>query len=157
MTEVKPIPDGYPRVSPYLYVAGAEAAIKFYCDVLGFSERLRLDAPEGKIAHAEVELGDSLIMLADEMPDMGVLGPKSVGGSPISLTMYVEDVDSLFDSAITAGSKSKQPVADQFYGDRTGQFEDPFGHIWTLMTHVEDVPPAEIAVRAEAAIKETPA
>lgn len=154
MAEVKPIPDGYPRVSPYLYVAGASAAIDFYCDVLGFTERMRMDAPNGKIGHAEVELGDAVIMLCDEMPEMGALGPKAVGGSPISMTMYVEDVDTVFDRAIAAGSRALQPVEDQFYGDRSGTFQDPFGHTWTVMTHVEDVSATEMAARSAAAMEE---
>lgn len=152
MAEVNPIPDGYPRVIPYLYVAGAAAAIDFYCDVLGFTERMRMEAPNGKIGHAEIGLGDSVIMLSDEMPEMGALGPKSVGGSPISLVMYVADVDAVFDKAIAAGSQALQPVEDQFYGDRSGTFQDPFGHTWTVMTHVEDVSAAEIAARSAAAM-----
>ena len=143
-----PIPDGYPRVTPYLIVDGGAAAIDFYTSVLGATERMRMPAPDGKVGHAELELGDSLIMLADEFPDMDARGPKAVGGTPVSLMVYVEDADAAFDRAIQAGAKSLQPVEDKFYGDRSGRFEDPFGHRWDVATHVEDVPPDEMAKRA---------
>ena len=143
-----PIPDGYPRVIPYLIVDGGTAAIDFYSSVLGATERMRMPAPDGKIGHAELELGDSLIMLADEFPDMDARGPKAMGGTPVSLLVYVEDADAAFDRAIQAGAKSLQPVEDKFYGDRSGRFEDPFGHRWDVATHVEDVPPDEMAKRA---------
>jgi len=143
-----PIPDGYPRVIPYLIVDGGTAAIDFYSSVLGATERMRMPAPDGKIGHAELELGDSLIMLADEFPDMDAHGPKAMGGTPVSLLVYVEDADAAFDRAIQAGAKSLQPVEDKFYGDRSGRFEDPFGHRWDVATHVEDVPPDEMAKRA---------
>jgi len=143
-----PIPDGYPRVIPYLIVDGGTAAIDFYSSVLGATERMRMPAPDGKIGHAELELGDSLIMLADEFPDMDAHGPKTMGGTPVSLLVYVEDADAAFDRAIQAGAKSLQPVEDKFYGDRSGRFEDPFGHRWDVATHVEDVPPDEMAKRA---------
>ena len=148
----KPIPDDYPRVTPYLYIDGASAAIDFYCLVLGATERMRMPGPEGKVGHAELELGDSVIMLADENPDMDVLSPKALGGTPLSLHVYVEDADSVFDRAIQAGAKALRPVEDQFYGDRSGQFEDPFGHRWNVATHVEDVLPDEMAKRAAAAM-----
>ena len=124
------------------------AAIDFYTSVLGATERMRMPAPDGKIGHAELELGDSLIMLADEFPDMDARGPKTMGGTPVSLLVYVEDADAAFDRAIQAGAKSLQPVEDKFYGDRSGRFEDPFGHRWDVATHVEDVPPDEMAKRA---------
>ncbi|TML31076.1 MAG: VOC family protein [Actinobacteria bacterium] len=143
-----PIPDGYPRVIPYLIVDGGTAAIDFYSSVLGATERMRMPAPDGKVGHAELELGDSLIMLADEFPDMDARGPKAMGGTPVSLLVYVEDADAAFDRAIQAGAKSLQPVEDKFYGDRSGRFEDPFGHRWDVATHVEDVPPDEMAKRA---------
>ena len=147
MADVKPIPDGYPRVTPYLCVDGAEAAIEFYTAVLGAQERMRMPGPDGKIGHAELMLGDSVIMLADEAPEMGALSPGSVGGTPVTISVYVEDADAVFDAALGAGAKSLQPVADQFYGDRSGQFEDPFGHRWSVATHVEDVPPEEMERR----------
>ncbi len=152
MADVKPIPEGYPRVTPYLFVDGADAAIEFYMNVLGAKERMRMDGPDGKIGHAEIEVGDSIIMLADEHPDMGALGPKSVGGTPMTIFLYVEDADAVFDAAIAAGATSMSAVQNQFYGDRSGQFEDPFGHKWSVATHVEDVPPEEMEKRAAAAM-----
>jgi len=148
----KPIPDGYPRVTPYLIIDGASAAIDFYRSVLGATERMRMPAPDGRVGHAELEIGDSLIMLADEFPEMSARSPKTVGGTPMSLHVYVEDADSVFDRAIKAGATALQPVEDKFYGDRSGQFEDPFGHHWSVATHVEDVPPDEMAARAAAAM-----
>jgi PhnB protein len=148
----KPIPDNYPRVTPYLYIDGANAAIDFYCSVLGATERVRMPGPDGKLGHAELEIGNSVIMLADENPDMDVRSPKALGGTPLSLHVYVEDADSVFDRAIQAGAKALRPVEDQFYGDRSGQFEDPFGHRWNVATHVEDVAPDEMAKRAAAAM-----
>jgi PhnB protein len=152
MADVKPIPDGYPQVIPYLIVDGGEAAIDFYTKVLGATERMHMPSPGGRIGHAELELGDSLIMLADEHPDMGILGPRSVGGTPVMISVYVEDVDSVFERALAEGAKSVRPVEKQFYGDRTGQFEDPFGHRWSIATHVEDVPPGEMEKRAAEAM-----
>lgn len=152
MADVKPIPDGYPRVTPYLCVDGAKAAIEFYSNVLGATERMHMPGPDGKIGHAELELGDSLIMLADEYPEMGVRGPKAVGGTPVTIMIYVEDADAVFDAAVAAGATSLRPVENQFYGDRIGQFEDPFGHRWSVATHVEDVPPDEMEKRAAEAM-----
>ncbi len=149
---VKPIPDGYPRVMPYLIVDGAAEAIDFYGTVLGTTEQMRMDASDGKVAHAELAIGDSVIMLADESPDMGALAPGSVGGSPVTMHVYVEDVDAVFQRAIEAGAKARRNVEDKFYGDRGGEFEDPFGHRWSVATHVEDVPPEEMARRAAAAV-----
>jgi PhnB protein len=149
---VNPIPEGYPRVTPYLIVDGASAAIDFYSSVFGGTERMRMDSPDGRIGHAEVGIGDSVVMLADEHPEMNARGPRSVGGSPVSLMVYVEDVDDVFARAVEAGAKELRPVETQFYGDRLGAFEDPFGHVWNVATHVEDVPPDELAKRsAEAA------
>jgi PhnB protein len=148
----KAIPDDYPRVTPYLYIDGASTAIDFYCAVLGASERMRMPGPDGKIGHAELEIGDSVIMLADANPDIDVRSPKSIGGTPIALHVYVHDVDSVFGQALEAGAKQLRPVENQFYGDRSGQFEDPFGHHWNVATHVEDVPPDEMAKRAAAAM-----
>jgi PhnB protein len=152
MAKVKPIPEGYPQVIPYLSVDGASAAIEFYGNVLGATERVRMPAPDGKIGHAELQVGDSVIMLADEFPDFGNRGPKSVGGTPVTLSIYVEDVDSVFDKAIKAGATSLRPVENQFYGDRTGQFEDPFGHRWSVGTHIEDVSPDDMRERAAKAM-----
>jgi PhnB protein len=149
---VQPIPDSYPRVTPYLVVDGASAAIAFYRTVLGATERTRIPTPEGKVGHAELQIGDSVIMLADELPDMGARGPKAVGGTPVTLHVYVEDVDRVFEQAVQAGAKATRPVEDRFYGDRSGQFEDPFGHRWDIATHVEDVPPEEMAGRAAEAM-----
>ena len=154
MADVKPIPDRYPRVSPYLHVDGASDAIKFYTEILGATERMRMPAPDGKIGHAEIEIGDSVIMLADEFPDMGVRGPKAFGGSPVMLTVYVENVDDVFGRALNAGATSVRPVENQFYGDRAGRFEDPFGHQWHVATHVEDVPPEEMPKRAAEAMSQ---
>jgi PhnB protein len=147
---VKPIPDGYPRVTPYLIVDDASAAIEFYRSVLGATERMRMPAPNDKVGHAELEIGDSLIMLADESPEMDARGPRAVGGTPVTLHVYVEDADSLFERAVQAGAKALGAVEDRFYGDRSGQFEDPFGHRWNVATHVEDVPPDEMAKRMAA-------
>jgi PhnB protein len=148
MATAKPIPDGYPRVTPYLHVDGASKAIEFYGTVFGAKERMRMAAPDGRIGHAELEIGNSMIMLADEHPEMNVRGPKSIGGTPVTVLVYVEDVDRAFERALKAGAKELRPVQNQFYGDRSGQFEDPFGHHWNVATHVEDVAPDEMAKRA---------
>ena len=145
---VNPIPEGYPRVTPYLIVDGGSAAIDFYSSVLGATERMRMDGPDGKIGHAEIEIGDSVVMLADEHPEMNARGPRSIGGSPVSMMVYVEDVDDVFSRALDAGAKELRPVEKHFYGDRMGAFEDPFGHEWNVATHVEDVPPEEMEKRA---------
>ena len=150
MPNVKAIPDEYQQVTPYLIVDGADAAIRFYTEVFEAKERGRMPAPGGKIGHAELQLGDSVIMLADEAPEMGQRSPKSVGGTPVTINVYVNDVDDAFDRAIRAGAQALRPVENQFYGDRTGQFEDPFGHRWSVATHVEDVPPEEMEKRAAA-------
>jgi len=151
MSPVQPIPTGYPRLSPYLCVDGAARAIEFYTDVLGATERMRMDGPDGRIGHAELQLGDSIIMLADEYPDMGFLSPARIGGTAVTLHAYVEDVDAVFEKALAAGAKALRPVENQFYGDRSGQFEDPFGHRWNVASHVEDVDAEEMARRAEQA------
>lgn len=147
---VKPIPDGYTEITPYLFIDGASAAIDYYKTVFGAQERMRLPGPDGKIGHAELTIGNSVLMLADESADMGALGPKSVGGTAVSLMVYVPDVDATFKTAIANGGKELQAVDDKFYGDRSGEFEDPFGHRWSVATHVEDVPPDEMAKRAAA-------
>jgi PhnB protein len=147
----KPIPEGYPRVTPYLIFDGASAAIDFYREVLGATERMRMPAPDDKVGHAELQIGESLVMLADEAPDMDSLGPKSVGGTPVMLHVYVEDADAVFERAVKAGAKALRQVEDRFYGDRSGEFEDPFGHQWSVATHVEDVSPEEMEKRMAAA------
>jgi PhnB protein len=149
---VKPIPDEYQRVMPYLIVDGATAAIEFYKSVLGASERMRMPGPDGRLGHAELQLGESVIMLADENAAMGIRGPKTIGGTPVTLHVYVEDSDAAFERALNAGATSLRPIENQFYGDRSGQFEDPFGHKWNVATRVEDVPPAEMQKRAAAAM-----
>jgi PhnB protein len=145
---VNPIPEGYPRVTPYLIVDGASDAIDFYTSVLGATERMRMDAPGGRIGHAELEIAGSVVMLADENPEMNARGPRAFGGSPVSLMVYVEDVDDVFARALEAGAKELRPVENQFYGDRLGAFEDPFGHEWNVASHVEDVAPEEMEKRA---------
>lgn len=151
---VKPIPDGYHAVTPYLIVKGAASAIDFYKKALGAREMLRMPAPADRIGHAELRFGDSVVMLADEFPEMGARSPQSLGGSPVSIYLYVEDVDTVFGRAIAAGATLVKPVQDQFYGDRTGSFTDPFGHSWHIATHTEDLSPDELKKRAAAAAKE---
>jgi PhnB protein len=149
--KVNPIPDGYHSVTPYLVVDGGARAIEFYKQAFGATELFRMDGPDGKIAHAEIKIGDSHVMLGDESPEMGARGPQSFGGSPVSLMLYVEDVDTTVSRAVEAGAQLTRPVADQFYGDRTGGIKDPFGHAWYIATHVEDVPHEELKKRAAAA------
>jgi PhnB protein len=146
---VKPIPDGYHSVTPYLIMRDAARAIDFYKRALGAVELFRFDAPGDKIGHAEIRIGDSVIMLADEYPDMGYRGPQSIGGSAVSLMIYVDDADTQFKRAVEAGAKVKQELKDQFYGDRSGTIEDPFGHVWTIATHKEDLSSEEVMRRAE--------
>jgi PhnB protein len=150
---VKFTPEGYHTATPYLIINGAAAAIDFYKKAFGATELFRMDAPGGKIGHAEIQIGDSRIMLADECPEMGARGPQSTDGTPVSIMLYVEDVDTVFNRAISAGAKVKQPVQDKFYGDRSGNLVDPFGHVWTIATHKEDLTPEEIGKRAEAWMK----
>jgi PhnB protein len=147
---VKPIPDGYGSVTPYLYIKGAARAIEFYKKALGATELFRLADPSGKVGHAELQIGNSRIMLADEHPDMDVRGPETLGGTSVSFLVYVEDVDARFDHAIAAGATETRPVKDQFYGDRSGSLKDPFGHTWTIATHKEDVSPEEMDSRFKA-------
>jgi PhnB protein len=146
---VKPIPDGYHSVTPYLIVDGASAAIDFYKAAFGATERLRVPGPSNRIGHAELDIGDSVIMLADAHPEMDIHGPQKFGGSPVSITLYVPDVDAVIAKAVAGGAILKRPVADQFYGDRTGGIKDPFGHHWHISTHIEDVSPAELNRRME--------
>ena len=147
---VKPIPDGYHTVTPYLIVKGAAKALEFYKKALGAEERVRMRGPEGKIMHAEIQIGDSTIMLADEFPQMGAVSPQSLGGTPVGICLYVQDVDTLFKRAIAAGGKEERPLQNQFYGDRSGTMVDPFGHKWTIATHIEDVTPEEMQRRMAA-------
>ena len=148
MADVKPIPDDYPQVIPYLAVDDAAAAIDFYTDALGATERMRMGGPDGKIGHAELEIGRGMIMLADEMPDAGNRSARAIGGTPVTVMVYVEDVDKVFGRALAAGAKELRPLENQFYGDRSGSFEDPFGHIWFVASHVEDIPEDEMMRRA---------
>ena len=148
---VKPIPEGYHSITPYLIIKGAGEAIDFYKKAFGATELFRFPAPDGKVGHAEIKIGDSPIMLADEYPDMGYKGPQSLGGSPVSLMIYVEDVDSVFNRAVDAGATVKEAVTDKFYGDRIGSLVDPFGHVWHVSTHKEDVSMEEMERRAKAA------
>jgi PhnB protein len=148
MPDVDPIPAGYPRVTPYLCCRGAAAAIDFYRDVLGAVERMRMpgDTPD-TVGHAELEIGDGLVMIADEFPDHGFLSPKAIGGTPVTIHVYVTDADAVFAQAIARGATATREVENQFYGDRSGQFEDPFGHRWNVACHVEDVSEEEMAKR----------
>jgi PhnB protein len=149
-SEVKPIPDGYQGATPYLSIRGAASAIDFYKDAFGATEEMRMGDPNGKIGHAEIKIGEARIMLADECPEMGFRSPQEYGGSPVTIHLYVEDVDKLVSHAVAAGAKVLKPVEDQFYGDRAGKLEDPFGHVWYIATHKEDVPPEELKRRAAA-------
>lgn len=144
---VKKIPDGYHTATPYLIVKGAAQAIEFYKQAFGATELWRLADPSGKVMHAEIKIGDSPIMLADEFPEMGAVSPLTLGGSSVSILLYVDDVDALAAQAVAAGAKVLRPVTDQFYGDRSGTFSDPFGHQWSLATHQEDLSAEEIQNR----------
>ena len=145
---VKPIPDGYTAITPYLTIKGAAAAIEFYKKAFGAEESVRLDAPDGKIAHAEIRIGGAVLMLHDEAPDWNALSPTTIGGTASSVMLYVRDVDAVVKRAVDGGATLTMPVADQFYGDRCGNIVDPFGHKWHIGTHVEDVSAEEIAKRA---------
>lgn len=144
----KAVPDGYHSVTPYLIVKGAHKAIAFYEKAFGARVRLCLPAPGGGIGHAELEIGDSILMIADEFPG-GSRGPRAIGGTPISLMIYVEDVDAVYESALVAGARAVRPLENKFYGDRAGQVEDPFGHVWTLASHVENVTAEQLSERME--------
>lgn len=149
MADVKPIPEGYHSVTPYLIIKDAAQAIDYYKTAFGAEELFRMDH-EGKIGHAEIKIGDSPIMLADENPEMKYLSPQSLGGTPVSIMIYVDDVDTIFKQAIDAGGVEHRALQDQFYGDRSGTLTDPFGHVWTVATHKEDVSPEEIEKRLAA-------
>jgi len=150
MANVKPIPAGYHSVTPYLIIKGAADAIAFYKKAFGATELFRMEH-EGKVGHAEIKIGDSPIMLADEQPGMGYVSPKTLGGTPVSLMIYVEEVDKIYKQAIKSGGEEVKALQDQFYGDRSGTLKDPFGHVWTVATHKEDVTPEEMDKRIEAA------
>jgi PhnB protein len=151
---VKAVPEGYHTATPYLIVDGAATALEFYRKAFGATERMRFAAPGGKIGHAEITIGNSAIMLADEHPEMGYRGPQAIGGTPVSIHLYVENVDEVFPRAVAAGATALRPVADQFYGDRSGTLRDPFGHVWHVATHKEDLSPEEMHRRAQAAMKQ---
>ena len=147
---VKSTPDGYHTLTPALTVRGGADAIEFYKRVFGATEVMRMAMPDGKVMHAELQIGDSRVMLSDEFPDWGAIGPQTVGACPSSLMVYVDDVDAVFAAAVAAGAKVERPVQDQFWGDRNGMVIDPFGYRWSLATHIEDVTPEEIERRGQA-------
>ncbi|HJR07603.1 MAG TPA: VOC family protein [Pyrinomonadaceae bacterium] len=149
-TDTKYLPEGYHNITPYLYVRDAVRAIEFYKEVFGATELTRFDAPDGKVAHAEIKIGDSLVMLSDEALEMDARSPQTIGGTPVGLLLYVEDVDAVAASAVSAGAKLVEPLEDKFYGDRMGKLEDPFGHSWAIATHKEDVSPEEMEKRVAA-------
>ncbi len=148
-TRIKAIPDGHHTATPYLVITNAGKAIEFYKEAFGAMERMRLASPDGKVMHAEIKIGDSPIMLCDECPDWNALSPQTIGGTAVSIMLYVEDADTVVNRAVEAGAKLLMPVADQFWGDRCGTVTDPFGHKWTVATHTEDVSPEEICKRAK--------
>lgn len=150
---VKPIPEGYHTATPYLVCKGAAAAIDYYKKAFGATEIMRMEGPPGRIGHAEIQIGDSRIMLADEFPEMKAVSPQTLGGTPVSIMLYVEDVDRVYRQALAAGGSQVHPLKDQFYGDRSGTLTDPFGHMWTIGTHKEDVSPEEMEKRAAEAAK----
>jgi len=149
-SKVKPIPDGHHTVAPYLAIKNAVSALEFYKKAFGATETYKLIIPDGRLGHAEIRLGDSLIMLSDEFPEFGGKAPEALGGSPVSIHLYVEDVDAFVKRAVAEGARVLKPVADQFYGDRSGQLEDPYGHLWWVATHKEDVAPEEMQKRVRA-------
>jgi len=149
-TLIKPIPDGYHTVTPYLVIKNAAKAIEFYKEAFGATELMRLPAPDGNVMHAEIRIGDSPVMLCDECPTWNALSPETIGGTSVSIMLYLEDVDTVVNRAVAAGATLVMPVADQFWGDRMGTVVDPFGHKWSIATHTEDVSPEEIATRVKA-------
>jgi PhnB protein len=155
MGSVKPIPEGYHSVTPYLFVRSAASAIDFYKNVFGATEVVRMAGSNGKIMHAELRIGDSIVMLADENPPTGVMSPQTIGGFSVGLHLYVENVDAVILKAVDNGSKLLRPIKNQFYGDRSGSVLDPFGHMWSVATHVEDVSPEEMRKRMTAAMGQT--
>jgi PhnB protein len=155
MIAVKPIPKGYHNVTPYLFVRSAARAIDFYKSVFGAAEIVRMVGSNGKIMHAEVRIGDSIVMLADENPQTGVMSPQTIGGYSVGLHVYVENVEAVIQKAVDSGAKLLRPIKIQFYGDRSGSLLDPFGHMWSVATHVEDVSPEEMRKRMTAAMSQT--
>lgn len=153
-SKTKPIPEGYQGATPYLSCRDASSAIEFYKKAFGATEVMRLAEPSGRLGHAEIKIGAALIMISDEYPEMGVRSPQSLGGSPVAIHIYVEDVDAVATRAVAAGAKLLRPVADQFYGDRSSTLEDPFGHRWSIATHKEDVSPEEMQKRYAAMMKQ---
>ncbi len=151
---VKAIPEGYEGATPYLIIKGAGSALEFYKKAFGATELMRMPAPGGAVGHAEIRIGKAILMLADEYPAMNCKSPQAYGGSPVSIMLYVQDVDTFVNRAVSAGAKLVRPVKNQFYGDRAASLEDPFGHQWHIATHVEDVPPDEMAKRAQTAMKQ---
>lgn len=149
-SKIKPIPDGYHTATPYLVITNAAEAIEFYKKAFDASEIMRLASPDGKVMHAEIKIGDSPIMLCDECPDWNALSPRTIGGTAVSIMLYVEDVDKVVNRAVAAGATLLMPVEDQFWGDRMGSVADPYGHKWSIATHTEDVTPEEIGIRAKA-------
>jgi PhnB protein len=147
---VKPIPDGYHSITPYLIVSGAAQALEFYKEAFGAVELFRMPTPDGRVGHAEIRVGDSVVMLADEHPEIGARSPRTVGGTTVHLLLYVSDADATYTRAVEAGAKAVRPLKNQFYGDRSGTVEDPFGHSWTVATHVEDLSPEEMDRRHQA-------
>jgi PhnB protein len=154
MASVKAIPDGFHNVTPYLYLRGAAGAIEFYKSVFGAAEIMRMPGPDGRIMHAEIKIGDSIVMLADENPSMGIMSPQTIGGFSGGLHLYVEDADAVIRKAVESGAKQLHPIKNQFYGDRSGTLLDPFGHMWSVATHIEDVPPEEMRKRMTAAMSQ---
>ena len=152
--QVKPVPSGYHTVTPYLTLSDAASAIDFYKKAFGATERYRMDRPDGKIGHAEIQIGDSIVMLADESPRSDSRSPQSLGGTTAGIFLYVENVDAVFDTAVKAGAKVHQPLTNMFWGDRFGGLTDPFGHSWALATHIEDVAPEEMEKRMQAAMSQ---
>lgn len=152
---VKPIPDGYHAITPYLSIRDATRAIAFYTKAFGAKLKLRMDAPGGKVGHAEIQIGDSIVMLADEFPEMEFMSPQEHGGTSVLLHLYVKDVDATFAKAVAAGAKVTRPVKDQFYGDRSGGLEDPFGHRWYVATHKEELTAAQIKKRMDAEMQKS--
>jgi PhnB protein len=148
----QPIPEGYHTVTPYLAVEDATEAIEYYTKAFDAKERVRMETPDGKVGHAELEIGDSLVMLSDPFPQASTKPPNELGGTSVSVFIYVENVDAVVKQAVDAGAMVTMEVADQFWGDRFGSVKDPFGHLWSIATHVEDVPPDEMAERAKAAM-----
>ena len=153
MKKVSYIPKGYNSVTPYLVIQGAAKAIEYYKKVFGAKEVMRMAGPDGRVGHAELQIGESRIMLADEYPQMGNRSAESIGASPVSLLVYIEDCDKVVERAVAAGAKVLKPVQDQFYGDRSGFIQDPFGHLWGIATHIEDVSPKEMDERAKKAMQ----